>query len=65
MKGIFIGLVCAFIFGLAGWCVAFEPLWGLRKLRSHVELQSLKDSAKALATEQKRHVHPDLAMIPL
>jgi len=30
---ILIGFDCLIIFGLASWCVAFEPQWGLRKLR--------------------------------
>jgi hypothetical protein len=39
---------------------------GLRKLRPQVELQPRHwGSARALATEQKRNVHPDLAMTHL
>ena len=38
---------------------------GLRKLRPRVELQSLWDRARALATEQKRNVQLDLAMTHL
>jgi len=37
-----------------------DPFKGLRKLRPRVELQSFEDKARALATEQKRHVHPGL-----
>ena len=53
-----------YVCGLASWCVAVGPiLMGLRKLRPHVELQSRSwDSARALATEQKRNVQLDLAM---
>jgi hypothetical protein len=38
-----------------------ENVKGLRKLRPRVELHP-SGKARALATEQKRHVHPDLAM---
>ena len=49
--------------GLASWCVAVGPenVKGLRKLRPRVELHP-SGKARALATEQKRYVHPDLAM---
>jgi hypothetical protein len=49
-----------------GWRVGVwlsDPkMLGLRKLRPHVELQSVMDRARALATEQKRNVQLDLAM---
>jgi len=45
------------------WLSDPENVKGLRKLRPRVELHSLQgEKARALATEQKRHVHPDLAM---
>ena len=43
--------------GLASWCVAVVPFLGMRKLRPRVELHSFWEKARALATEQKRHVH--------
>ena len=44
------------------WLSSPALLWGLRKLRPRVELQSPWDKARALATEQKRNVQLDLAM---
>ena len=43
------------------WLSSPENVKGLRKLRPPVELHP-SGKARALATEQKRHVHPDLAM---
>src|SRR3990170_5343754 len=43
------------------WLSDPENVKGLRKLRPRVELHP-SGKARALATEQKRHVHSDLAM---
>ena len=46
------------------WLSDPEYVKGLRKLRPHVELHSpLREKPRGLATEQKRHVHSDWAMM--
>ena len=45
------------------WLSDPENVKGLRKLRPRVELHSpQREKPRGLATEQKRHVHADLAM---
>ena len=62
-------LIATETFSFLGWRVGVwlsdpEYVKGLRKLRPRVELHSpQREKARALATEQKRHVHSDLAMM--
>jgi hypothetical protein len=55
------GCVCVFLVWAGELVCGFRSHQGMRKLRPRVELQPLRwGKARALATEQKRNVHPAL-----
>ncbi len=60
--GMFIWLRHRFLFGLASWCVAVGSRKGAEETPPTSRIAPPRGKPRGLATEQKRHVPPDLAM---
>jgi hypothetical protein len=57
LEVMFIGCRCTYAYWAGELVCGCRSRQGMRKLRPRVELHSLWEKARALATEQKRNVH--------